>query len=546
MALKALMLRKKIDAKNKELEALREKANGFTTREAELETAIGEAQTEEEMTTVEGEVESLTTEREANDAAIADLEGEIAEMESELSAEEERQKSVKTPANTEPETRTKENKEVAHMPIVKRFAEMTSVERTAFFENEQVRSFLQTIRSMRRRAAAGSVENAQVLIPEIALPMLFQIVEENSKMMKHFYTPSISGTGRVRIDGGFPEAVWTEMYGRLNELELGYYDLEIDGYKLGGLVKLPNALLEDSDVNLMQEVLTKLGRGIGYAYDKASLYGTGTKMPLGIVTRLAQTAQPADYPSTARPWADLHESNIITISQDDTKGIQLFKKLAMAFGKTKNAFSRGGKFWAMNDTTYNVLLVEAMNINAQGNIYAGIDPNNRTMPVIGGGIESLDFIPDNVIVAGYDNLYAMAQRKEVQFGQSEHYLFGDDQTAFKGTARYDGKPMIAEAFVAIGINGVTPSDAMSFIPDKANSVTAIALSAATASVKVGKTVALVAATAPVKADVTFTSSDTSKATVAADGTVTGVAAGTATITAACGTVNAVCTVTVTA
>ena len=86
MALKALMLRKKIDTKNKELEALREKANGFTTREAELETAIGEAQTEEEMTTVEGEVESLTTEREANDAAIADLEGEIAEMESELSA----------------------------------------------------------------------------------------------------------------------------------------------------------------------------------------------------------------------------------------------------------------------------------------------------------------------------------------------------------------------------------------------------------------------------------------------------------------------------
>ena len=390
------------------------------------------------------------------------------------------------------------------MPIVKRFAEMTTVERAAFFENEQVRSFLQTIRSMRRRAAAGGVENAQVLIPEIALPMLFQIVEENSKMMKHFYAPSISGTGRVRIDGGFPEAVWTEMYGRLNELELGYYDLEIDGYKLGGLVKLPNALLEDSDINLMQEVLTKLGRGIGYAYDKAGLYGTGTKMPLGIVTRLAQTAQPADYPSTARPWADLHESNIITISQADTNGIKLFK-----------------------------------------DIYAGIDPNNKTMPVIGGGIESLDFIPDNVIVAGYDNLYAMAQRKEVQFGQSEHYLFGDDQTAFKGTARYDGKPMIAEAFVAIGINGVTPTDVMSFVPDKSNSVTAIQLSAATASVKVSKTVALTAKTTPVEAEVTFTSSDTTVATVAADGTVTGVAAGTATITAACGTVNAVCAVTVT-
>ena len=552
MALKALMLRKKIDAKNVELERLRAKAAEFQTREAELETAIGEItdeSTDEERATVEAEVEALTADQEANDGAITDLEGEIAEMETQLAAEEEAQRSRQTEQQqraADPENM--QAREVIAMPtrIVTRFADMNVMERNAFFENEQVRSFLGSIRAMANRRDAGSVANAQVLIPEIMLPMLFQIVEENSKMMKHFYAPSISGTGRVRIDGGFPEAVWTEMYGRLNELELGYYDLEIDGYKLGGLVKLPNALLEDSDINLMQEVLTKLGRGIGYAYDKAGLYGTGTKMPLGIVTRLAQTAQPADYPSTARPWADLHESNIITISQADTNGIKLFKELAKAFGKTKNAFSRGGKFWAMNDTTYNALLVEAMNINAQGNIYAGIDPNNKTMPVIGGGIESLDFIPDNVIVAGYDNLYAMAQRKEVQFGQSEHYLFGDDQTAFKGTARYDGKPMIAEAFVAIGINGVTPTDVMSFVPDKANSVTAIQLSAATASVKVGRTVELTAKTTPVEAEVTFTSSDTTVATVAADGTVTGVAAGTATITAACGTVNAVCAVTVTA
>ena len=507
MALKALMLRKKIDAKKAKLEDLRAKAAEFQTREAELEEALGEIteeSTDEERATVEAEVEALTADQEANDGAITDLEGEIAEMEGQLATEEEAQRNkAKEQQKRSVDQGRKEAREVDTMPtrIVTRFADMNIMERHKFFEDEQVRSFLGAIRAMANRRDAGSVSNAQVLIPEIMLPMLFQIVEENSKMMKHFYGPNVPGTGRVRIDGGFPEAVWTEMYGRLNEVELGYYDLEIDGYKLGGIVKLPIALIEDSDINLAQDVLNKLGRGIGYAYDKAGFYGTGTKMPLG-------------------------------------------QNLARAFGKTKNAFSRGGKFWAMNDTTYNTLLVEAMNINAAGNVYSSISPDGATMPVIGGQIESLDFIPDNVIIAGYDNLYIMAERKGVQFGQSEHFLFADDMMAYKGTARYDGKPMVAEAFVAIGINGVTPTDAMTFVPDVANSVTGILLTA-TASVKANKTVQLTAKTLPVDADVTWTTSDATKATVSASGLVTGVAAGNATITATCGTCTAVCAVTVT-
>ena len=35
-------------------------------------------------------------------------------------------------------------------------------------------------------------------------------------------------------------------------------------------------------------------------------------------------------------------------------------------------------------------------------------------------------------------------------------------------ARYDGQPVIAEAFAAIGINGVTPDSTMAFAPDEAN------------------------------------------------------------------------------
>lgn len=550
MALKALMLRKKIDAKKAELEKLRAKAAEFQTREAELEAAIGEItdnSTDEERATVEAEVEALTADQEANDGAITDLEGEIEEMETELAEEEKRQKGK--PA-AEPEKRGAQEgmqtREVNNMPVrVTRFEDMNIMERHAFFENEEVKTFLSKIRSMRSNVrAAGSVSNDSVLIPEIALPMLMQIVEENSKLTKHVYGPTVPGKGRARIDGGFPEAVWTEMYGRLNELEIGYFDVEIDGYKLGGIVRIPNALLEDSDINLMGEILKKLGQGMGYSKDKAICYGTGTKMPLGFVTRLAQQAQPANYPTTMRPWVDLHSTNIITIAQADSTGITLFQKIVQAFGNTKNAYSHGEKFWVMNEKTYNTLLAESMNINGAGMIYAGFGVGGKVMPVIGGAIETLDFVPDNVILAGYDNMYCMATRKDVQFAQSEHVFFVDDMTAYKGTARYDGLPLIAEAFVAIGINGVTPTDAMTFTADVANSVTGILLTA-TATVKATKTVQLTAKTLPVDATVTWTSSDTTKATVSSDGVVTGVAAGSATITATCGTCTAVCAVTVT-
>ena len=75
--------------------------------------------------------------------------------------------------------------------------------------------------------------------------------------------------------------------------------------------------------------------------------------------------------------------------------------------------------------------------------------------------------------------------------------------------------------------------------------TSIALDKATATVEVGGHVVLNATTVPSEGAVTWASDDTSKATVS-HGLVTGVAAGSATITATFGSVSASCTVTVSA
>ena len=188
-------------------------------------------------------------------------------------------------------------------------------------------------------------------------------------------------------------------------------------------------------------VLVALGQAIGLALDKAILYGTGSRMPLGVVSRLCQTSQPADYPPTARPW------------------------IVEAFGAAKGKYSRGEKVFVMNETTYTTLAAQTVSVDASGRIVTAIFDR---MPVTGGIIEVLDFVPDNVIIGGYFDLYLLAERSGNKFATSEHVKFLADQTVMKGTARYDGKPAIAEGFVAIGIKNTTPNASMTFAPDDAN------------------------------------------------------------------------------
>jgi hypothetical protein len=124
----------------------------------------------------------------------------------------------------------------------------------------------------------------------------------------------------------------------------------------------------------------------------------------------------------------------------------------------------------MSEQTFNILKAKALQFNAAGAIVSGMQ---ETMPVIGGDVVLLDFIPVNHIIGGYGSLYLLAERAGVQLAQSEHVQFIQDNTVFKATARYDGRPVFGEAFVGLtieqgaGAAAPTPADVV-FAPDVAN------------------------------------------------------------------------------
>lgn len=537
MALRALMIRKRLTDARKALDTLAAKDAEFESREADLEKSIDEVTTDEERQAVEEAIEQYEAEAAAHKEEKAGLERTIKELEDDLAAEEAEQDTT-PPESGEQRSEEAPAGEDDKMVRTRFFENMNMQERSELFQREDVNGWLGEIRScIREKRALG---NVGLTIPEVMLGLLKQNVTEYSKLYKHVDVRAVSGDGRAVVMGTIPEAIWTDCCANLNELDLNFNDVELGCWKVGGFFAICNATLEDSDIDLASEVLAAIGQAIGRALDKAILYGTGTRMPLGIVTRLAQESQPASYPATARTWVDLHTSNIKTIANNVT-GKDLFAQLVLNFGNAKGKYSKGGLVHVMNETTYAFLMSQAMAFDANGALVAGLQ---ATMPVVGGAIEIVDDVPNYNIISGYFDLYLLAERAGQKFATSEHFKFLADQTVFKGTARYDGQPAIAEGFVVNAINSASASGSITFGPDKSNEVNYVLLPT-TATVVSGEDIQLTAIIGPGTGSITWASATTGKATVSSSGLVHGVASGSSVISATCNGKTASCTVTVT-
>lgn len=476
MALKVVMLRHSIEKKKAELEQLRQKDAEFATREAELEAAINEAETQEQEQAVSEEVEKFDGEKTAHEEAKNTLSAEIEGLEADL-AEIEESAPMRSAPPPEKEKRNERMKEkmdinIRSLPMhVRAFDALPMERRQAIVSQPEVRDFLARFREMGRQQRA--ITGGDLTIPIVFLDLISENMYRYSKLINRVRVRNVSGQARQTIAGIAPEAVWTEMCAAINELTFSFGQITVDGYKVAGYIPVCNSLLEDSDIDLSAWVVEMISESLGLAKDKAILYGKGAsyKMPMGIVTRLAQASKPADYPATAPEWEDLHTSNVIKID-DELTGAAFWSALMLATGNTFTRYSRGNQFWTMNSKTYSLLKSKLITFTATGDIVANLF---GTLPIVGGDVDILEFIPDGDIIGGYGDLYLWAQRSGSTIEMSRECQFIQDNTVFKGKERADGTPIIPGAFVAININGTSVTTTMDFPADTANDAQLTAL-----------------------------------------------------------------------
>ena len=455
MAVKTLMLRKKIDEKRRAMENLIAKRSEIeakkaelTTREDELTQAIQEAETDEEKQTVEDAVNAFETDKAANEAAeteneqaITDMQGEIEELEADLAESENRQKA---PAPAEPEQAPKitHERNTNTMLKTRSLRNMTIEQRDAFVAREDVQETLAQIRALMK--TKRSITGGEYTIATSILGLIRENVMDYSKLYARVNRFTAKGNGRVIVQGVAPEGIWMECCDAIKEVALTFGQVELDCYKVGAYFGVCNALIEDSDIDLLDALMVAIMQGLGVAIDKAILYGTGVKMPTGVITAIADDEA-------------LALTNLIKITGSPT-GNTLFAKIIEASGNANSDYSRGGKVWIMNDKTYTTLMSNAVSVNSNGQLVGGVQ---GTFPVVGGDIIVLNFIPDNNIIVGYFDLYALLERAGVVVDASEHAKFIEDMTVLRGKARMDGKPAIVKAFAGIGL-GVDPSTTVDF------------------------------------------------------------------------------------
>lgn len=412
MALRQLILNKKIQERSAKITALRADETKLKDEEVELEKALDEAETDEEVKVVEESADELEKKIKEKSDEISKLEDEKAELETELAEIEDEQ----------PNNEEKEDGEKRKMAkkVQTRNNDVMTIRESLQIEN--VRSFYQNIANamVEKRSLTG----AEKVVPTEVIDRIESKLGDYSTLINEVTVEKIGGTGRAVIAGDIPEAIWFEIGKKaLDELEDKLDGVELDGFGLGGYVAVPNIIIENSLINLASHVEDRLAKAIAKALDKAILKGTGTKQPTGVVVS-APTANKVTSDGTI---TDL----IAKLAKVDTDGT-------------------GGEVIAvMNRATYYSKIVPKTLAVAANGVLTG----SYALPF---RVVLSAYADDNTIVFGDFKQFLLAQRSEIRVESSTEVQFTSDNTVFKGVGFYDGKATKAEAFAVVTITA-TPA-----------------------------------------------------------------------------------------
>ena len=489
--LRVLMLNSEIAALRSQLTPLEQTRDGFAAREEQLRQAISEAATDEERGVVSTAIETFEQERSTNAAEISRIQGEIEQREEQIRSLE----AAQTPppaSNSVPNSGTgNTNHERGNVEMSnpeRRWFGMTYQQRDELLARDSTKDFLQRFRQL--RAQQNSATGAELGIPTEFMQILRDLTYQNSKLWKYVHSESLRGNARQNIVGTASDAVWTETVANINEIVLDFTQLEVDGYMLAGYMAISNAVLaDDSDLQLLTSILNAMGEANARALDKSIAYGTGVKMPVGFITRLAASAKPSWWGKDQGDFIALNTSHILKLDIDSTSGAAFFGSLIEALGIADPKYSDGRAFWIMNRKTHIRLMAKALAFDAAAALAAGI---NNTFPIIGGDIVELEFMADNDIAGGFGDMMRMVEREGATIASSDIPLFLRNMTVYRSIGRYDGKPARGESFVLVNFHNTQPTTSISFAPDLANEKLGTLIVTTAAGASNGKSVVTVA------------------------------------------------------
>lgn len=414
MSLRQLMIQRQIDQKNELLASLREKDEGFETRSEELEESINQAETDEEMEVVEDEIDKLESEKADHENQKKKLQDEVTALEKELE-----ELNDKAPINNEPDERGK-----------KMGAEQR-INNQRYFTRE-VEEFYTELRNRLTARDNGQVlppgeSGAELIIPDIVVNRIRERIGDFTTLYPLVDLVKAGGRVKLILDVDTSEATWLEMRGALpEEDDAELTAVEFDGFKVGRVVYIDNSLLEDSIINLDDYLTKRIARSIAKAVDKAIVEGEGSdkKQPVGIIPQIPEENKVTAEPSYAEIIPHL---GLIDTGKDATGEIVAIMHRQTYYGK---------------------IATLTLHVDSEGRDVVQL-PNLAHPNFLGLKVVFNNYVPKDKLIFGVMDKYTLVEREGTRVELSGHYKFREDQTAVRGVGRYDGKPVMPEAFVEV-------------------------------------------------------------------------------------------------
>ncbi|MBO8164695.1 MAG: phage major capsid protein [Brevibacillus sp.] len=421
--LRQLLLGKKIEQRKNALAELLVEEEKIQTRSAELEAAAAEAQTDEDIAVVEEEVGKLEAQKAELDEKKSKLQGEIAELENELE-----QLNAKEPGG---EQRSADNQQKRGVESMNRLQVRELLKTGEYFRRSEVVEFYEKFRNLR------AVSGGELTIPDVVINRIMDIMGDFTTLYPLVEKIPVKGTARILIDTDTTPATWIEQSAALPTGDVGTItNIDFDGFKVGKVTFVDNYLLQDSIINLDAYVTRKIARAIAKALDQAILKGTGAanKQPTGIIPSI-----PA--------------GNQVDVEADEN----LLKNLVKQIGLIDTGDDSVGEIVAVmrRQTYYNRLAEFSIQVDSSGNVVGKL-PNLRQPDLLGLRVVFSQFMDADKVLFGDFSQYTLVERENITIDRSEHVKFTEDQMAFRGKGRFDGKPTKPAAFALVTITDPVP------------------------------------------------------------------------------------------
>lgn len=414
--LKQLKIAKAIEIKRTKLQEIETKIAAILKRSEDAEKALEEAKSEEDIKTVEAEITEIEKEQGEVEIEKKTIEAEITDLETEL--EDVKERAAKT--NKENQTRSK-----GEIESMNRLQVRELLKNGEYYKRSDVVEFYNQFKNLR------AVTGGELTIPEVIVNRIMDMLGDYSTLYPLVDKIQVKGTARILIDTDTTPASWVEQNAALPVSDVGTLAyLDFDGFKVGKVTFVDNYLLQDSVINLDEYVSKKIARAISLALDIAILSGTGAagKQPSGIVPAIPvgnQVSVAADAPVV-----------------EFVKPIGLIDTGLDSVGEITAVMRRA--------TYYNHFLEMSINVNADGEVVGRL-PNLVRPDILGIPVVFNNSMAVDEVVFGEFEKYTLVERENIAIDNSEHVRFVEDQMAFRGKGRFDGKPTKPEAFVLLTI-----------------------------------------------------------------------------------------------